>query len=33
MNFVIYYVKYGEKSKVCCMDTNSFKVHIKTEDI
>ena len=25
--------KYGEKIKLCYMDTNSFKVYIKTEDI
>ena len=24
--------KYGEKAKLCYMDTNSFIVHIKTED-
>ena len=25
--------KYGEKSKLCYMDTNSFIVHVKTDDI
>ena len=25
--------KYGENEKLCFMDTNSFIVHIKTEDI
>ena len=25
--------KYGEKAKVCYMDTNSFIVHIKTDNI
>ena len=25
--------KYGEKSKLCYMDTGSFIVYIKTEDI
>ena len=25
--------KYGEKSKLCCMDTDSFIVYIKTENI
>ena len=24
---------YGEKSKLCYMDTNSFIVYIKTEDL
>ena len=30
-----YYVKpkYGEKAKLCCMDTDSFLVYIKTDDI
>ena len=26
-------LKYGEKAKLCCMDTNSFIVYIKTDDI
>ena len=25
--------KYGEKAKLCYMDTCSFNVHIKTDDI
>ena len=25
--------KYGENAKRCCMDTDSFIVHVKTEDI
>ena len=25
--------KYGDKSKLCSLDTDSFIVHIKTEDI
>ena len=25
--------KYGEKSNLCCMDTDSFTVYIKTDDI
>ena len=25
--------KYGEKAKLCYMDTGSFNVHVKTEDI
>ena len=25
--------KYMEKSKLCCMDTDSFIVYIRTEDI
>ena len=25
--------KYGEKSKLCYMDTNSFIVYIKTEEV
>ena len=25
--------KYGEKAKFCYMDTNSFIVYIKTEDL
>ena len=25
--------KYGEKDKLCCMDTESFIVYIKTKDI
>ena len=25
--------KYGEKAKLCYMDTNSFIVYIKTEDL
>ena len=25
--------KYGENAKVCCMDTDSFIVHVKTDDI
>ena len=25
--------KYGEKAKLCCMDTDSFIVYIKTDDI
>ena len=25
--------KYGEKAKLCYMDTGSFKVYIKTKDI
>ena len=33
--FWYYYVKpaYGEKAKLCCMDTDSFTVYIKTDDI
>ena len=26
-------LKYGEKAKLCYMDTNSFIVYIKTDDI
>ena len=26
-------LKYGEKAKLCYMDTDSFKDYIKTEDI
>ena len=26
-------LKYGEKPKLCNMDTDSFIVHVKTEDI
>ena len=26
-------LKYGEKAKLCYMDTNSFMVYIKTDDI
>ena len=26
-------LKYGEKVKLCCMDTDSFIVYIKTDDI
>ena len=26
-------LKYGEKSKLCYMDTDSFIVYIKTDDI
>ena len=35
MSFVNDYVKqkYGEKTKLCYMDTDSFIVYIKTEDI
>ena len=25
--------KYREKAKLCCMDTDSFIVYIKTDDI
>ena len=25
--------KYGEKGKLCCMDTDNFIVYIKTDDI
>ena len=25
--------KYGEKAKLCCMDTDTFIVYIKTDDI
>ena len=25
--------KYGENAKLCYMDTDSFKVYIKTEDV
>ena len=25
--------KYGERERLCCMDTDSFIVHIKTNDI
>ena len=25
--------KYGEKAELCCMDTGSFIVYIKTNDI
>ena len=25
--------KYGEKSKLCCMDTDSFIIYIKTDNI
>ena len=25
--------KYGEKAKLCCMDTNSFIVYIQADDI
>ena len=25
--------KYGGKAKLCCMDTNSFIIHVKTDDI
>ena len=25
--------KYGEKTELCCIDTNSCTVYIKTEDI
>ena len=25
--------KYGENAKLCCMDTDSFIVHVKTDDI
>ena len=25
--------KYSEKAKLCCMDTDSFIVYIKTDDI
>ena len=33
--FCYHYVKleYGQKAKLCYMDTNSFIVYIKTEDI
>ena len=24
--------KYGDRGKLCCMDTDSFVIHIKTED-
>ena len=27
------YVKYGENAKLCYMDTGSFIVHVKTDDI
>ena len=29
------YVKpeYGENAKLCCIDTDSFTVHVKTDDI
>ena len=27
------HVKYGENAKLCYMDTDSFAVYIKTEDI
>ena len=25
--------KYGERERLCCMDTDNFIVHIKTNDI
>ena len=25
--------KYGENTKLCYMDTNSFIVHVKTDDV
>ena len=25
--------KYGEKAKFCCMDTKSFIVYVKTDDV
>ena len=25
--------KYGEEAKLCCMDTDSFTVYIKTDDV
>ena len=25
--------KYGETVKLCCMDTDSFTVHVKADDI
>ena len=25
--------KYGGNAKLCCMDTDSFLVHVKTDDI
>ena len=27
------YVKYGENARLCYMDTDSFIVHVKTDDI
>ena len=26
-------LKYGEKAKLCYMDTNSFTVHVNTNDV
>ena len=27
------YPKYGENTKLCCVDTDSFIVHVKTENV
>ena len=32
-SYVFIKPKYGGEAKLCCMDTNSFIIHVKTDDV